>query len=536
VVLIVAGALQAWSNRHAMNPDGVSYLDLARAVSEGGLGDAVNAYWSPLYPWLLGLALVLLRPDAFWEFSVAHAVNLGIFLLTLGAFEFFLTQVLAAREPLRRDDDAEQQVPVWVWRLLGYAAFGWATLLLSGLVGVSPDLLVVMVVFLAAGIIVRLSRHDAGVAWFGWLGAVLALGYLSKGAMLPLSASLMCAAWLSGHPRRWRGLVLTGAVLTMIAGPFVVALSAKQGRLTVGDTGKLNYAWYVNDVPRFKNWNGDPPGSGAAQHATLVLEDPPTHEFSEPVQGTYPLWLDPSYWHEGVIVPFSPERQLRRFAAEIRELPWMVADLFLPVVALFVLRLLGGIAIERRYLLMLGLPLGATIGMYTLVHLEPRFLAGFLGAFVAGTLLFVRPRTRAGRMATLVVMTALAALLSTRVIVMAGGSLAGIRRQAAQGRRAHVEWVRADELGRAGIQEGAKVALIGDGFRAYWAHLAGVRITGEIAAQQFRTANAKGRAAALEALERTPKDAIIADRAGVCEPEQGWTRIPNTDLCVYRPR
>src|SRR6185369_13250535 len=48
VVAAVLGALQAWDRRYAMNPDGISYLDVADAYLRGDWAVAVNGYWSPL--------------------------------------------------------------------------------------------------------------------------------------------------------------------------------------------------------------------------------------------------------------------------------------------------------------------------------------------------------------------------------------------------------------------------------------------------------------------------------------------------------
>jgi len=56
MVLLAGALLQAWSDRHGITPDGVSYLDLSDAVVDGSWRGLVNAYWSPLYPLLLGLA------------------------------------------------------------------------------------------------------------------------------------------------------------------------------------------------------------------------------------------------------------------------------------------------------------------------------------------------------------------------------------------------------------------------------------------------------------------------------------------------
>ena len=79
------GALQAFAYRDDMNPDGVSYLDLADAWRRGDWAQAVSLYWSPLYSWLLGGALALLRPPARAEFPVVHLVNLLLYVAALGS-------------------------------------------------------------------------------------------------------------------------------------------------------------------------------------------------------------------------------------------------------------------------------------------------------------------------------------------------------------------------------------------------------------------------------------------------------------------
>src|SRR5437870_3181683 len=62
--------LHAYAARHTMNPDGFSYLDLADAWRRGAWGEAVNAYWSPLYSWLIAAVLAVFRPTPFWECAV----------------------------------------------------------------------------------------------------------------------------------------------------------------------------------------------------------------------------------------------------------------------------------------------------------------------------------------------------------------------------------------------------------------------------------------------------------------------------------
>src|SRR5687768_16823921 len=90
ILLALAGA-QAWSARFYPSPDGVSYLDLSDAVLAGRFGELLNAYWSPLYPILIGGLRAVLRPGAYWEFGVPHLLNFLLFAAALAGFEYFLS-------------------------------------------------------------------------------------------------------------------------------------------------------------------------------------------------------------------------------------------------------------------------------------------------------------------------------------------------------------------------------------------------------------------------------------------------------------
>src|ERR1700681_2846081 len=72
---LILGALQSWTSRFDMAPDGIQYLDNADAYFRGDWSAAANTYWSPMYPWLLGAAMHLLKPAPQWEFPILHLVN-----------------------------------------------------------------------------------------------------------------------------------------------------------------------------------------------------------------------------------------------------------------------------------------------------------------------------------------------------------------------------------------------------------------------------------------------------------------------------
>src|SRR5919201_1539672 len=74
---VTLGFTQVWANRSAMNPDGVSYLDIGDAYARGDWSAAINAHFSPLYSWILGATLAAIRPRAAWEFPVVHLANVG---------------------------------------------------------------------------------------------------------------------------------------------------------------------------------------------------------------------------------------------------------------------------------------------------------------------------------------------------------------------------------------------------------------------------------------------------------------------------
>ena len=56
---IVLGGVQAWAGRFPVGEDGVSYLDIADSYLRGDWHNAINAYWSPMYSWLLAAAFAV---------------------------------------------------------------------------------------------------------------------------------------------------------------------------------------------------------------------------------------------------------------------------------------------------------------------------------------------------------------------------------------------------------------------------------------------------------------------------------------------
>jgi hypothetical protein len=267
---ITLGALHAWADRYAMNSDGISYLDMGDAYLRGDWGMAINAYWSPLYSWLLGLAMFILKPSSFWEFPVVHLVNFIIYICALGCFHFFLSELIRCHQHQtgRFATDRDVTLPEWAWLALGYTLFIWSSLELIPLSIVAPDMCVAAFAYLASGILLRIRTGSTSWLTFGFLGAALGFGYLAKAPMFPLAfVFLGVSLFLVDNLRKAMPRVLLALVVFLsIAGPFIAALSLTKGRLTFGDSAKLAYSRYVNGTAQ-RHWQGTwPPGNGTPKH------------------------------------------------------------------------------------------------------------------------------------------------------------------------------------------------------------------------------------------------------------------------------
>src|SRR5215211_5271065 len=115
-------------------------------------------------------------------------------------------------------------------------------------------------------------------------------------------ACLTCAFLTSGSAgRRALALILTVGACAVVAAPYVTALSRKEGHFTIGESGALNYAWDVDKVTPFLNWQGGDHSFGSPVHPTRRIgSNPPTFVYARPVPGSVPVWYDPYYWYRGV--------------------------------------------------------------------------------------------------------------------------------------------------------------------------------------------------------------------------------------------
>jgi hypothetical protein len=379
VALLAVAALQSWVFRHETSPDGVAYLDLSDAIVRGEPGQLVNGYWSPLYPVLIGFLRAVISSTALaapqWEFAIVHVANLIAFALALLAFEWFLGAV----------DEAGAQ---WGQALLhsplgrgaAYALFGIGALDMISLKGPVPDLLLTAACFAVFAFALRVYRDPAKPRAAMALGGALALGALAKSILFPLGVVVLATiAW--ALRRSGRGAVAIAAGL-FAAGtlPWVAAVSASVGRPSTGETGALNYAWYVN--------GRQPPNTGVMPALAAPAESLPLDGLAvmPDGRGTNPLWYDPARWHRDVRPTFSLSQQRPRLIHSAGYYAYVLAPFVLMLVAIVAAARWSDLrrTWERTYVVVV--PCLAGVAAYSMVYTTSRYIAPFLvaGCVVVG--------------------------------------------------------------------------------------------------------------------------------------------------------
>jgi hypothetical protein len=536
-VLHVYAAMKSQS----MNADGISYLDIGDAYLRADWANAINPVWSPLYSWILGLVNFVIRPSIQWEFPVVHLVNFIIYLLALMSFEFMWERV----RTYEASSESSALPDSWWWTL-GYLLFIWISLSLIEIWAVTPDMLMAAFVFLAAGLIAQMRAGETGWWSFFSLGLILGFGYLSKSFMFSTAIIFLAIAWIV-QKRAGRKILLAASVFLLLSLPFILLISAKKGKFTIGESGTVTYLRYVNGMP-FPHWQGDPRRGILLTHPSrIVHQSPPVYEFDGPIGGTYPISTDPSYWYEGVEPRFDIESVLARlFASGL-----VYGELFFHQQGILVACILALYMMGRgeKYALQetlrswaLIIPALIAFALYGMVLVEGRYVGAFILLFWADVLGNVRlPNVPAnGRWLGILSSIASFGLLANIILF----NLDGFTRfnpawQSSLG-AASTPVARplavARTLKELGIRQGDKVGVIGYAYDSFWARLARVRIVAEMLeadADPFWRGDEALRKSVLEAFANSGVNAVVAEYVPGYAGLQDWHQVENSNYYIY---
>jgi hypothetical protein len=209
-----------------------------------------------------------------------------------------------------------------------------------------------------------------------------------KGIFLPLAFVLMLVALVALLAKRRSAypIAVSLMVFVVLAAPYSALLSRYYGHFTLGESGQLNYAFHVNYLPRWTNWQGGPPEDGRPIHPThQVLANPDLFIFAEPYHNTYPPFGNVVYWYEGYRHFWSAKYQAIAIARNL----FYLSQIFVEQPIFWAVLLSAGLLFaeikEKREwrnavlkLWVFYVPALFGITLYVQVHLEDRYLGSFL--------------------------------------------------------------------------------------------------------------------------------------------------------------
>jgi hypothetical protein len=553
-LIVLLGAIDAWAGaRSYTGGDAVNYMDMAKDVAEGHFASAINGIWSPLYPSILALFLRFVEPDVTKEFAVVRVVNFLIFLATLGAFYVFLKRFLN-RFSLHAPDCEPSHTPLARWQLeiAAWAAFVWACFFLNFVSRISPDGCVAAFVFASLAVLLSLAEGNTSKVRFVGFGVLLGIGYWAKTILLPMGLVFLIAALC--EPAVWRvrrRLLLSVIAMALSAAPLVAAMSFKYKKLSYGESGTLNYAWHVNQVPHWVHWQGGPSGYGTPVHSTsTIFRKPDAFAFGAPISATYAPTFDMAYWYQGVRFRFEWNRQISAIRDNVallmttlRVWAFLVPATIL-IATLCVWRYFASVTKGLREFVSLWIVGVAGVGIYLPVHFELRYVAAFLCLIlllVVGAIRISR-KSRTRLLSGIVTMLCLfAALLTSGPRLMRATELL-IR---SRGDIRDSSWRIAEAWPGVGVKPGTPVAVIMGGRNGNyaWARLASLRIVAEIRTfnhgektgdgDRFWGAPPPVRDAVLQAFARNGARFVIAKQVPPWAETRGWRPLPGSDF-FYR--
>ncbi len=473
-VAFTAVGAQAFAYRWTANPDGISYIDIAREwMLRPGL-HAVSTYWSPLFSWCLAVAATISSATPLQWFAVGHAITAICLIGTLCSAAALLRRVHRGRAVT---------APA--------LASALAAVILAGTVSVNPelitpDILLCWMTVLASCFALDVIEAPQRTAPALKLGLVLGVAYLAKAIALYIAGTTFVALIVAGIVARRSFVRATACAVAgffIVASPWIAVQSRASGAFTTGSAGRVAYPQEVLGVPRLGALmprDGVAPGASLARGASLVGIAPWLVRADSTLPGSSPFQYDVSRWHEADPKPSIDAAAIWQKFLEQLLGSWPPFALALAVFGLLLSRGCGTLS-QREWptVIVLCAPLFVVGGMYLLILAEPRYLAPLwlpLAIVVPSLLAGASESQPNGR-------RDVAWIVAPLIFFVAGATPALLRNVTyaiadVRGTDLVPESVRPqlDFLQRSGVAPGEQVALVGDPYEVEWAVPLGLRV------------------------------------------------------------
>jgi hypothetical protein len=566
LVVGAAGAVESLYGRTQYLGDWLCYLNVSRAVTAHDWRSIFDPMWSPGYPILVGLVRLIFPATAAGEWYAICLLNWILFLAFYAAWQYLIREVIAQLSPTLA---SEEDRPAILWTTTAiFLTFG---LCFDQASRVSPDLMVSALFILASAQTLRLMRRPTAKAALV-LGLILGAGCWTKGIFLAYSGIFLCTLALGCLRRgiQWRVPAVAFASFLLVFAPYAAATSWAYGRFTLGVTGEMNYAFHVNHLPHWTNWQGGPAELGTPIHPTKpLIENLPAFGFAAPFRTTYPPYNNMAYYYQGYRHFFRLHNQIAAFVRCFRIL-LQIARVHLIFFALILA--LAAVLLKRDWrdslrktiapVWFLFFPPLLGLAAYMLVHIEDRYLSPFLLiASLIPLLPLLNPDLKSKRLLaiSLLAVFTLASLAEQR---SANGHTLNVALHRQDFRQGEL-WKISTAMTALGLKAGDPVAMIVDtrfSPRCSWAYFSQLRIVAEfgglpLAVQptetvtfvprtsgeettnyvlMFRSLSPEKRGEVMDAFRQQGALAVLAYQ----EPEEkaelgGWKPIAGTTSWVY---
>jgi hypothetical protein len=499
---------------YQIDGDAISYMDIGDLMRSHQWAGIINGYWNPLYPAALAIGNIVFHPTRYNELHAYYMVNFAIFLLEMLAVVAFTDALIQLRELRETSTAGRNPLPFlldrYTLRYLGIAILVISSQRELSMGKVRPDaLLLAFLLFALAALLKHLATNQLRYA--ALMGLALGLAYLAKSFAFVFT--FLCILALIAFRYFWQrqsiariaaAAVLVFVCFSIVAGPYIAALSHQKGRFDFGDSGNLNYVWFVAGTEKMHLQQNQTALFGSAdvhlKHPEKqLLDNPPVFSYKELPYGTYPDWFDTSFFNERIKAHMNPRLQIIVIRQCImRILRYMCnhpeAYALLAVLLLLGARLHPTWRPTANAFWLVPFLLGiATLCIYGIVNVEDRYLSA---AFLALLLpLFAAMRNAPApenpavqSIATRTAASAAIALLALLAVAESARIVGELRRnlvfaQSPTGWYNHDIFPAAHALNDLGVGPGDTVACIGTIaclYDHYWARVAGVRILTEI--------------------------------------------------------
>jgi hypothetical protein len=322
-------------DRFQLDGDAIAYMDIGDNLRAHRWAGIVNGYWHPMYPAFLSLGHILLHATLRTELISYYFANYVIFLLEMLAVVLFADSLLHLRASLEPTSEAlvsdGTDVNVLLTRYpLRYLAL--ALLVIASQRELSPGkvrpdaLLQAFLLFALAALLTHLATNQLRYA--ALMGLALGCAYLTKSFAFVFAFLCIFALaafrwlWLKHRPAQFiPASIIALATFALVAGPYVASLSRQHGRLDFGDSGALNYAWYVGGTEKMHLQPYQTAQFGSSdvhlKHPEReLLHSPLILSYAEMPFGTYPDWFDATYWNDRIKPHFNLRGELSRSARD----------------------------------------------------------------------------------------------------------------------------------------------------------------------------------------------------------------------------